>query len=58
MPDVYVLSVPSDHAVEGEALLHMEELGNYTLKYLTIWRARKPTHDLVTGRTPDYMLSN
>ena len=22
--------------VEGEALLHMEELGNYTLKYLTI----------------------
>ena len=45
-------------AVEGEALLHMEELGNYTLKYLARRRTRKPPHDLVTGRTPDYMLSN
>ena len=44
--------------VEGEALLHMEELDNYTLKYLTQRRARKPVHDLVTGQTPDYMLSN
>ena len=46
------------HAVEGEALLHMEELGNYTLKYLARRRTRKPPHDLVTGQTPDYMLSN
>ena len=45
-------------AVEGEALLHMEELGNYTLKYLARRRTRKPPHDLVTGQTPDYMLSN
>ena len=44
--------------VEGEALLHMEELGNYTLKYLARRRTRKPPHDLVTGQTPDYMLSN
>ena len=44
--------------VEGEALLHMEELGNYTLKYLAQRRTRKPPHDLVTGQTPDYMLSN
>ena len=57
---------PSDHCpqafhkgdVEGEALLHMEELGNYTLKYLARRRTRKPPHDLVTGQTPDYMLSN
>ena len=45
-------------SVEGEALLHMEELGNYTLKYLARRRTRKPPHDLVTGQTPDYMLSN
>ena len=48
----------SSSAVEGEALLHMEELGNYTLKYLARRRTRKPPHDLVTGQTPDYMLSN
>ena len=47
-----------DGGVEGEALLHMEELGNYTLKYLARRRTRKPPHDLVTGQTPDYMLSN
>ena len=47
-----------DDGVEGEALLHMEELGNYTLKYLARRRTRKPPHDLVTGQTPDYMLSN
>ena len=45
-------------AVEGEALLHMKELGNSTLKHLTRRRAGKPPHDLVTGQTPDYMLSN
>ena len=49
---------PRKDVVEGEALLHMEELGNYTLKYLARRRTRKPPHDLVTGQTPDYMLSN
>ena len=53
-----VLSVKQQYVVEGEALLHMEELGNYTLKYLARRRTRKPPHDLVTGQTPDYMLSN
>ena len=50
--------LPVHSGVEGEALLHMEELGNYTLKYLARRRTRKPPHDLVTGQTPDYMLSN
>ena len=53
-----IFSLTGDTGVEGEALLHMEELGNYTLKYLARRRTRKPPHDLVTGRTPDYMLSN
>ena len=55
-PGGHYLKCPGD--VEGEALLHMEELGNYTLKYLARRRTRKPPHDLVTGQTPDYMLSN
>ena len=55
---VFTLSSAILTGVEGEALLHMEELGNYTLKYLARRRTRKPPHDPVTGQTPDYMLSN
>ena len=58
LPDGYDTRLGNGGAVEGEALLHMEELGNYTLKYLARRRTRKPPHDLVTGQTPDYMLSN